>query len=591
MAKDPSNLGNRIGPRVARVTADALADTHRRLGPHKRRLFMQMQEDFFHLTGAEVRATMGPLLEALAEHPDVADEARPLLRFLTKGHGQWQTILAHSVAGSALSVGIGKLLTNYLAPGVYAAIAADPLGLLDPSAVASAYATGHVHQGDAYRVAAMNGLAADQFDVLVELARQRLPPNIVLDLLNRGEISMADARTTLRYNGMDDQAIDHFLLTRRQFLSPAVAADAVIRGILTPAEGEAIAAKAGMTSGDFDLLTLDTGEAPALQTLLEAYRRGIIDDARLEHGIRTGRLRNEWFDVAKALRYSPVSPAEAITGAVEGHLDQAKARNLAEQAGLDPANFDWLFQTHGTPVAIGQALQLWNRGKMTRAEVEQVVRESRTKTKYVDAVLELRRHILPERTVASMFGKGTLTKAQATERLRWVGVADEDIGPLLAEHAATKTAGVRELSQSTVLALFADGAISEATCRAHLSALGYADTDVTLILSLTKLAATRKLQQAAVAVVRAKYVARHLARDRAVAALDAAKVSADERDTLLGVWDLEREATRRLPTVAELTAAQKAQAITTDEWVQRIVDLGYDEADVPVMMAAHKIST
>jgi hypothetical protein len=94
--------------------------------------------------------------------------------------------------------------------------------------------------------------------------------------------------------------------------------------------------------------------------------------------------------------------------------------------------------------------------------MEQVVRESRTKTKYIPAILELRRHILPERTVASMYGKGALTKAQATERLRWIGVADEDIGPLLAEHAATKTAGVRELSQATVLALYADKAITEA---------------------------------------------------------------------------------------------------------------------------------
>jgi hypothetical protein len=89
-------------------------------------------------------------------------------------------------------------------------------------------------------------------------------------------------------------------------------------------------------------------------------------------------------------------------------------------------------------------------------------------------------------------------------------------------------------------------------------------------------------------VIRSKYVARHLARDRAVAALDAAEVAADERDTL-GVWDLEREATRRLPTVAELTAATKAGVLTLDEWAVRIMDLGYDEADVPVMMAAHKL--
>lgn len=591
MAKDHANMGNRLGPRIARLTADAIGDTHRKLGPHKRRLFMQMQEDFFRLTGAEQKATLGPLWAQLADDPDAEEWMRATFGFLAHGSGQWQTLLAHAVAGNALQVGLGGLINNAMAPVVGKIISESPRGLLDPGTLANAAVRGHVDNAEAAYFASRQGLNRNMWDVLTLASRSELPVGAILDLLNRSEISAAEAHTALKYNGFDAEAIPLLLATRRQLLSPAVAADAVIRGILTDAEGAKIAGGSGMHGDDFATLVLDTGEAPALQTLLEAYRRGIIDDARLQHGIRTGRLRNEWFDVAKALRYAPVSPSEAIAGAVEGHLDQGKARHLAEQAGLDPANFEWLFQTHGQPIATGQAIELWRRGKLTEAEVTQVVRESRTKTKYIPAVLELRRHLLPERTIASMFHRGALTHAQATERLRWQGIADDDILALLAEGTATKTAGHRELSEGHVLELYADKAITTATATAHLKALGYTDTDTVWVLDLYQLRAARRRQLAGVAVVRAKYVSRHLDDTGVVTALDALAVAGDERDLLLPLWKAEREATRRLPTVAELTTAQKAGVITAEQWVTRITELGYAVDDVPIMLAAHKITS
>lgn len=589
MARDKSNLGNRIGPRVAKVVADALVAQHHRLGPHKVKLGMQLQEDFFRLTGSEIRDTFGPIFAQLADHPDADEQLAKVFAFLARGHGQWQTLLANATAGQALSVGVGQLINNAMAPVIGKLISEAPQGNLDAGTFAAGVASGRITLAEGARGAAFDGIRPEYFQLMVELAATQLPPGTVLDLINRGHLSEAEAQLALHYAGMDGEVAQAFMTTRRQLISPAVAADAVIRGLRSQDEGAAIAGMGGMTPEDFQLLVDDTGESLAIMSLLEAYRRGIIDDARLAHGIRTGRTRNEWIDVVKALRYAPPSPAEAITAAVQNHLSIAEATAKAQQAGLDPAEFDWLYQTHGEPIATGQALSLWNRGVIGQAEVEQVIRESRTKTKYVPAILQLRRHLLPERTVASMYGKGALTKAQATQRLADLGVDAEDITALLAEHSATKTGGARELSLATVLTLYAEQAISEASCRAHLSALGYSTADADLLLTLQHLQQSRKLQLQAIAVVRAKYVARHVDATTATAQLDAARVNATERDQLLAIWQLERDVTTRLPTVAELSTAYKAQVIDGSQWAARLVELGYSPDDVPIMAAAHKV--
>lgn len=587
--RDNRNLGNRLGPRVAEVVSRAVAAHHHRMGPHKVKLGMQLQEEFFRLTGSEVKDTLGPVFCELADHPDTPPELRRLWEFLGRGHGQWQTLLANGIAGQALSVGVGQLINNAMAPVITKLISESPRGLLDPGTLAAARTRHYITLDDYHYFAARDGLDTSMADMLAMVNQVEIPPGTVLDLLNRGTLSEAEALTELGHSGLQPDRAQLLLTTRRQLITPAVAADAVIRGLRPQSEGERIAAMGGMTPEDFALLVEDTGESLAIMSLLEAYRRGIIDDARLEHGVRTGRTRNEWIDVVKALRYQPPSPAEAITAAVQNHLSQAEARSKAENAGLDPAEFDWLYQTHGEPIATGQAIELWRRGIIGQGEVEQVIRESRTKTKYVPAVLALKRHLLPERTVASMYGKGALTEVQATTRLADLGVDPEDIKALLAEHSASKTGGARELSLATVMALYTDLAITEDQARAHLAALGYTVKDTELLLTLHQLQASRKLQLQAIAVVRAKYVARHVDATTATQQLDQAKVAAAERDQLLAVWTLEREVTTRLPTVAELTTATKAGVIDALAWAARLVELGYAPADVPIMAAAHKI--
>lgn len=590
MARTNDHLGGKLGPRMARVVADAIAETHGKLGPHKVRTAMHLQDQFFRLVGSEISDTLGPHFRMLATHPDTPPHLAKTFAFMADGLGQWQTFLATQVGGSILSTGIGALLTNELAPVVGRIIQENPNGYVPVQTVAQMMARGLWNDGDAETEVLRQGLNLHRVAKMVR-ANQG-PPSVeqVFQLLRRGKWDAGTASKAITESGLADEYYLGVLDLMRADLPPAALADMVVRGIITEADAAAKAWHSGVDSDDFSLLVKDTGEAPALQTLLEGYRRGFLDDTQLEHGIRTGRLRNEWIPFAKKLRYEPPSPADAIRAAVQGHLPHDEAKTKAEQAGLDPADFEWLFETAGEPISIGQALSLWNRGVITETQAAQVVRESRVKTKYVPQVLALRRHILPERTVVAMYRAGALDVAGATQRLQDIGVAAEDIKALLAEASHHKTAHVRTLTEAQLVELYTDGALTPIDLTASLVDLGYDAHEAAQLVTLADLRRARRLTQAVVNVVRSRYVARHIDDTEVTTALDAAGVTSTERDQLIALWALERDTTTRLPTVAELTKAYKLQVIDAQQWGDRLIALGYGVNDLPIMAAAHGIS-
>jgi hypothetical protein len=589
MARSSEHLGAKLGPRLARIVTDATLHAKVKSAPHTVRTAMHLQDQFFKLVGHEIGDTLGPTFRMLAEHPDTPAHHANTFRFLADGLGQWQTFLATTVGGQALSVGIGALLTNELEPAISRIIGENPNGLLPIGTVAQLAARRLWDDAETRQDAARQGLDAHRYRHLVRAAQS--PPSLdqALLLMRRGVWQAEIVSKVLDDLGYADEYQRGLVNLERADLPPAVLADMVVRGILEEAQASKMAWASGVNDHDFALLVKDTGEAPALQTLLEGYRRGFLDDATLEHGIRTGRLRNEWIPFAKKLRYEPPGPADAIRAAVQGHLPHDAAKRKAEQAGLDPADFEWLFETAGEPISIGQALSLLNRGVMTQPQAEQVVRESRVKTKYVPQVIALRRHILPERTVVAMYRGGALDAAGATRRLLDIGVDADDIHALLTEASHGKSARARELTEAQLVELYTDGALSQAQLTEALAALGYDRHEAAQLVTLADLRRARRLQQSVISVIRSRYVARHIDDGPASSALDAARVTSGERDNLLELWGLERDTTTRLPTVAELTKAFKLGAIDAGTWGQRLLGLGYGEADLPIMAAAHGV--
>jgi hypothetical protein len=590
-----TTLGAGIAGRAAQIAADSTVYMRQKMADHNRKLAALMLEDFFDLVGGEVRQFVGPHLKQLIAAGDLDDNTRALLDFVASGGGQFASMVGTQITGMAISTGLGALLSNSLQPAAGRIIALAPSLPLGVDAAARAAATGLTHGLDAAYDAAQQGLDARKFEILTDLARINPDVSTILDLYNRGTVSHAYVVNVLSRSGLRPEDVDAVISARQLLLTPATLADMVVRGVIPQGQATQVANGSGLTDSDFSLLVANSGEPPAIQELLFAFRRGFIDQARLEHGIRQSRVKDEWIPDIIAARYVPMSTADAVEATLKGHLDQGAAAKIAQENGLMPEHFDILLQTAGSPPGVQDMLALWKRGIMTEAEVDQGIKESRLMNKYIPLVKAGAERLLPERTIVSLVGKGALTVEVGTQMLLKLGFAADVVAALMTEAHTTKTAKIRELTEAQTVELYRDGIVTRPDALSMLGTLGYDDQESLWILDLADMARDKRFSEAAIGRVHSAYIHRGIDVNQASALLDAMSVATDQRDRLLALWEIERSTVTRTLTVAEIGAALKRGLIDEQMANDRYLALGFSQDDATILVGlaipAPKITT
>jgi hypothetical protein len=577
-------LGDKLGPRLADLMAQVTIATRRGLAPHEARVAQVAAQALIDRAGEEVAGLWRPLIREALDDPD--SQHHPLLaghlEAAASGRDQWQAIAG--LAAGGVSGALGSIFNNGFAGLARSINAANPITSPDQNTAAILAATGLVGFDTAAYWAAGMGYPGDTFQALYELAQHAPALAELQDMMNRGLMAEGDADAWLRRNGYPDSVRPRLLELRRVILAPADAALAVLRGNMTQAEGESAAAHAGVDAGDFTILIGNTGEPLALESLLEARRRGFIDDARLDKGIRQSRVRDEWIDVAHKLEYAPMSAADAIMAYVQGHITEAASRAKVVQNGVEAGDFDALYATAGEPLSRTEMEQLYNRGLATRAEVEQAIRESRVKDKYVSMAFDLHTRLPEGRQIVSMVSHGAATKAEALGLLGDLGYSPQVAGLLVAEGTSTRLAAHHALTLGEIRQLYIERIFTAAHARDLLAGLGYDDADAGYLLAAWDLAAGAAITRQAVGVIRGRYVA-HVIDDQAASMdLDALGIAATARDQYLHVWGIERQAVVRVLTEAQIVAAHKKSLITGADALARLAALGYTDPDAHLLL-------
>jgi hypothetical protein len=171
----------------------------------------------------------------------------------------------------------------------------------------------------------------------------------------------------------------------------------------------------GVDGARFDAMLGEALNAPGLPELLALWRRGLIDTAAFEHGLRKAKLEPRWDGAAKGLHDVLLSPADLSNAVVQGHMDQAAAEAEAGLQGYTAPRFDVLVENTGLPPGPETLLAWLRRGIITQAEFETGVREGHTKTKYIPFFEAARQPLLSAATAVRLYLKGWYSKAQRDE--------------------------------------------------------------------------------------------------------------------------------------------------------------------------------
>lgn len=576
--------GAKLGTRIATLVSNAIIYTHDRLHSAKHKLAMAVFSTISDVVSEEVHDTIGPILRRMHDEHDPDGLAYGLMHFAATQNGQLQAAIGTAASASGLLSSVGEIVNNELSPSVRGILRSNPHLLPDTNTVARLAAMNLSSDQNAVEAINEQGIDAGWANALIEAQRSYPDVTTALELLRRNEIESAHFREWMLLNGYKSADIDYLETLARNPISAADAALALLRGNLTEAQALKIAHEAGLSDEDFNTLVNNTGEPLGLEQLLEAKRRGFIDNARLVKGILQSRVRNEWVDVAEKLAYAPITTADAVTANVQGHISEDQGRSVANQNGLEPGWFDILVATAGEPLSRTEMEELFNRGLVTQAQVKQALLESRLKNKYTDLAFALHSKLLPIRNLSEAVEFGSLTLAQGVAEAMKQGYSEADATALIHAASARKLQSYRHSAVSAIETLYVDNVISEDDALSQVMSMGLDEAEAKAVLAGAEYKRDARMVASAMSAIRTKFVARHIDQPTASGLLDGLGIPADHRDQQLALWSIERQANVRLLTPAQVIKANKLGFMDDAQTLGYLENLGYSANDASLLM-------
>lgn len=503
----------------------------------------------------------------------------------------WLEELGGRFLQEALGFGVGTAISAPLAPFVQDLT--NELWTLHPSVPGSpADLAAMVVQdvkplADAAAEAAMSGVNPERFAELVRINGSPIAPDQALDLWNRGEINEERVTLALLQSRLKPEWTGDFKKLRVQLLQIADLAQMVVQSVLDEPEATRRAGMLGLDAADFHKVVRLAGDPPGPQTVLQMWNRGYITEEEATLALLQSRLKPEWIEQFKELRFDPATTTQAASAVVRERITIDAGLEIAAQNGVSEQAFRLIVDELGRPIGNQQAVTLYKRGQFTRAQVQEVVARSNVRTQYLDAVIELGTKYPTITQTKALLQTGALPDSVARDVLTKEGYTPDVVEGVIAAGHGVKLAGSRQLTQAAIEAEYKSRGVDQAETRTLLHGIGYDDSDVDLLIGLWDYQAGKAFRDAVVGVVKARYLQADIDEPTASGLLDKVGIPPDQRDAYLQLWTFDLQANPTLLTLAQLTAAYKAKLIDQQQFRDYLPRLRYQEPEISWLVALH----
>ena len=450
---------------------------------------------------------------------------------------------------------------------------------------------GDIDLASGRRIAQDNGYSADDFNTF--LLNTGEPPGAqeLQQALRRGFIDTATFRKGILQSRVRDEWIDTLLALRYSPLNTADAVNAYVEGYLPEADVKSIADQNGLEPDAYKTLILAAGDPLAPQEMLRLWRYGLATEDQVKAALQQGRLKDSYIDLALKLKTQPMSVPDAIETAVQGYqtVDQAKA--IALMNGLREEDFEPLYLTAGDPLPKEEMLRLYNRGVVTKTQVEDALRQSRLKDSYIDTALALAIQLPALYEVRTLLGDGSLTAPEATQILLEQGYQPSIVKSIVDGATGVGTQASKQLTLSMYTGLYQEGAISGQDFLTEIQDLGYSQASAELIQAEIDFKVTTSARTSALNKVKAAYVSGKFTEAQAQSDLNQLEIQADAVDKLIADWDIEKSTNIKLLSASQVVDAWfmslfngNDAADNTQQALTYLGSLGYDGPDSIILL-------
>lgn len=481
--------------------------------------------------------------------------------------GIWSRFFGTSVS-TAAGYGMGSAIGPALRPITQAvaneAWATHPNRPLSPQEAAEAVVRGVLSMDDAAKEALANGINAERFKWIEELAGQPPGPQQVLELWNRGAIDEAQVDKALRQSRLRPEWVDPIKALKRYLPSVSDLITWGVREVFSPAQRAA--------------LDLDADFPPELADRLAelGYSEGDARNAWAGHWQLPSRVEgaqmlfrgelssSEYADLLRALDYAPVwrKPLETIARAIPGLSDMVR---FAVREVYDPARRSALKLDEDYPAAFtGQAAM----------------------------------HGLSEEHARDYWaGHWQLPSPTQMYRMLWRGeitLAELDAGLKAADYSPAWRDKLRNIAylvpgRVDLRRMLAHNIIDRAEVKRGYQRLGYTAADAETLTKFAEELAVKgpaaqtsyigRARSSLFGRVHTEYTGRQLTDDEARSGLEAAGVPAAEVAPILELWQTESSLIRTELTQAQIVKAFKKGLYDRDQALAELVERGMTEAD------------
>lgn len=286
-----------------------------------------------------------------------------------------------------------------------------------------------------------------------------------------------------------------------------------------------------------------------------------------------------------------LSPAELADMVVRAVVPLERAAGEAAQSGVDPERFGWLWRNAGEPIPLQSALLAWRRGVIPEAgdgpeavSLEQVIRESRLKNKYIPVVKSLQWEPLSAAEWVAAWLRGQVSEAQALEGARIAGTPPE------AARIMYDSAG-RPPSPTELMALLHRGLIPlegvGPGVKSFQQGIYEGDSKDKWWTEYAALAEHLPPPRSIVALLRSGAMSDQLARDL----LQRNGLSAELAAIYVADAHHQRTSTQHELTVQQVLSARAERLISEETALRMLVTLHYPEASARLLLAEREAAS